>query len=288
MTHFHVIAGGGEFVEYPVIRHVGLADLEDALRKGVNDFFAMRSDIFFLGLIYPIAGVLLAMWASDENLLPLLYPLMSGFALIGPVAAIGLYEVSRRRERRLNTSWRHVFEVLNSPSMPAILALGLLLAVIFVVWLATAQALYQSLFGPQPPASLPQFIRDVLTTSQGWKLIVYGNAIGFVFAALALSISVVSFPLLLDRDVGAAVAVRTSVRAVMENPVMMALWGLIVATGLAIGFGTLLIGFTVIMPVLGQATWHLYRKVVADSSQAANPAYGTDERFTAPDISDVN
>ncbi len=272
MTQFHVIAGGGEFVEEPVIRHIGPADLGDALRKGANDFVAMRSDILFLGLIYPIVGVFIAVWASDENVLPLLYPLMSGFALIGPVAAIGLYEMSRRRERGLDTSWRHAFEVLHSPSMPAIMALGLLLAVIFVLWLTTAQALYQSLMGPKAPDAFVPFIGEVLTTSQGWKLIILGNAIGFIFAALVLSISVVSFPLLLDRDVGAAVAVRTSVQAVRENPITMALWGLIVAGALAVGFATLLIGLAVIMPVLGHATWHLYRKVVAESGQAGNPA----------------
>jgi uncharacterized membrane protein len=262
MARFHIITGGNEFLADPGVRHIAAADIKDALVKGANDFLAMRSDILFLGLIYPIVGLGIAMWASNENLLPLLYPLMSGFALIGPVAAVGLYEVSRRRELGLDPSWRHAFEVLRSPSMPSILALGLLLAVIFLVWLATAQVLFQSLLGPTPPESLGQFMRKVFMTSQGWELILFGNAIGFVFAALALIISVVSFPLMLDRDVGAAAAMRTSVRAVRENPAMMALWGLIVAAALVAGFGTLLIGLAFIIPVLGHATWHLYRKVV--------------------------
>jgi uncharacterized membrane protein len=263
MARFHIIVGGDDFIADPSVNHITTADIKDALMKGANDFLAMRSDIVFLGVIYPIGGLCIAMWASNENLLPLLYPLMSGFALIGPVAAVGLYEVSRRQERGLDSSWRHAFDVLSSPSLPSILALGLLLAVIFVLWLATAQALYQSLFGPMAPESLGQFVREVFTTSQGWKLILFGNVIGFVFAALVLSISVVSFPLLLDRDVGVAAAVRTSVKAVWENPVIMALWGLIVAAALVAGFGTLLIGLAFIIPVLGHATWHLYRKVVA-------------------------
>ena len=108
----------------------------------------------------------------------------------------------------------------------------------------------------------PVFIHDVLTTSHGWALIIAGNVIGFIFAAVVLSISVVSFPLLLDRDVGAAVAVQTSIRAVLANPLTMALWGLIVALALVIGSIPLFVGLAIVMPVLGHATWHLYRRVV--------------------------
>lgn len=269
MAQFHVIAGGDTVPSHPVVRRIRLADLKDALSKGFDDFWAMPSHLVFLGLIYPIAGVCLAGLTFSNNALPLLYPLVSGFALLGPFAAVGLYEVSRRRELGLETTWQHAFDVLRSPSIPSILALGVLLMVIFLAWMATARSLYESLFGPLAPASYMQFLNEVLTTSHGWKLIVWGNAIGFVFAVVVLSISVVSFPLLLDRDVGLAVAVQTSIRAVTANPIPMAAWGLIVTGLLVLGFLPLLVGLAVVMPVLGHATWHLYRKVVEPAPLAA-------------------
>ena len=258
MPKFHVIAGPDSTPVYPSVRKIGPADLKDALAKGVEDFLTMPSSLVFLGLIYPIVGI--GLLASSP--LPLLFPLMSGFALVGPFAAIGLYEISRRRELGLDTSWAHAFGVARSHSIFSILSLGLLLLAIFACWEFTARSLYVALFGSTPPESFIQFIANILGTPQGWKLIGFGTAIGFVFAVVSLSISVVSFPLLLDRDVDIPVAILTSVRAVLTNPFTMALWGIIVASILAIGFLLLFIGLAVAVPILGHSTWHLYRKVV--------------------------
>ena len=267
MAQIHVIGGAGERLEVPAIRKIGFSDLADALAKGWDDFSVMPSHAIFLCLIYPLVGIFLIGLAFGYSVLPLLFPLAAGFALIGPVAAVGLYELSRRREAGLDSHWTHAFDVLRSSSLPAIIALGLLLMGIFLAWLGSAQAVYQSLFGYLPPQSYAQFIQDVLTTTAGWKLMIWGNLIGFGFAVWALVISVVSFPLLVDRDVGAAAAITTSVRAVAANPVTMAAWGLIVAALLLIGSLPAFMGLAVVMPVLGHATWHLYRKVVqADTS----------------------
>ncbi|MGD8551920.1 MAG: DUF2189 domain-containing protein, partial [Methyloceanibacter sp.] len=141
--------------------------------------------------------------------------------------------------------------------------LGLLLLAIFLLWLGAAYAIWHVTLGPEPPVSVAAFAGEVLTTSAGRSMIVAGMGVGFLFAALVLAISAVSFPLLLDRDIGLYRAVITSVRAVAKNPVTMAIWGLIVACGLAIGSIPAFIGLIVILPVLGHATWHLYRKVVA-------------------------
>jgi uncharacterized membrane protein len=256
----------------PKVRTIRPADLFDALRKGLDDFKAMPSHVVFLSLVYPVAGLLFARLAFGYELLPILFPLLAGFALVGPLAAIGLYELSRRRELGLSTSWKDAFGVLRSHSVPAIVTLGSLLMAIFLSWLITAQLIYDTTFGGERPVSIAGFVEDVLTTRPGWTLILVGNAVGFLFALTAFTISVVSFPLLLDRDVGFAAAIATSVRAVLANPFSMALWGLIVAAALAVGSLPLLIGLAVVVPVLGHSTWHLYRKVV-EPGTAPRPGY---------------
>jgi uncharacterized membrane protein len=268
MAHPHILTGNEASYASPVIRRIGPADLADALRAGWRDFAAMPSHAIFLCVIYPAVGIALMRLTFGYSILPLLFPLAAGFALIGPLAAIGLYELSRRREAGLDTSAVHVFDVLHSPSIGAIAALGVLLMVIFLVWLAVADAVYIANFGYGAPQSATQFLHDVLTTPAGWNLIAVGNGVGFLFAVGVLAISAVSFPLLLDRDVGAAVALLTSVRAVAANPATMALWGLIVAVILAIGSLPLFFGLALAMPVLGHATWHLYRKVVVPDPAA--------------------
>jgi uncharacterized membrane protein len=262
MAVSHVITGADGSPTRLAVRTLSLSDLKDALAKGIDDFSAMPSHALFLCIIYPIAGLVLGRLAIGYDVLPLLFPLMAGFALIGPLAAIGLYEMSRRREQGLDISWRHILDVRHRPTFGAIVTLGVLLMAIFLIWIAVAQAIYVATFGYLPAASIPDFFRQVLTTPEGWTLIVVGNGVGFLFAVLVLTISVVSFPLLIDRDVGAAGAIVTSVRVVLANPVIMAVWGLIVALLLAVGSIPLLFGLAVVMPVLGHATWHLYRRAV--------------------------
>ena len=266
------IAGEDVSTVYPHVYKIAPSDLKEVLSKGIADFKAMPSHLFFLGLIYPIVGVWLVVGNSPQLLLPLLV----GFPLIGSFAALGFYEISRRRELGLDTtsreygldpSWKHAFSVIRSHSIFSILSLGMLLLVILTCWIFTAQALYTSFFGSTPPDSLTRFVGNVLSTPQGWKFIGYGTGIGFLYAVVALSISVVSFPLLLDRDAEVPVAIFTSVRAVLKNPFTMALWGLIVALSLAAGFLLLFAGLAVVIPVLGHATWHLYRKVVEPAAR---------------------
>jgi uncharacterized membrane protein len=262
MSHLHILTGESLSPARPVIRHISPSDLYQALSSGIDDFLAMPSHAVFLCVVYPILGIFLIALTLDNSMLPLAFPIAAGFALVGPLAAIGLYELSRRREAGLDSSSSHAFDVRHSPSLGAIVALGILLMAIFLIWLAVAEAIYVANFGYGGPGSLQQFVHNVFFTHSGWNLIVIGTGVGFLFAVVVLAISAISFPLLLDRDVGAAVALATSIRVVAANPVTMALWGLIVALLLLIGSIPFFIGLTVVMPVLGHATWHLYRKAV--------------------------
>jgi uncharacterized membrane protein len=275
MAQSHVIFGAGLATARPTVRTIGLDDLKDALKRGLDDFRAMPSHAVFLCLIYPIVGFVLYRLAVGYNVLPLLFPLVAGFALVGPIAALGIYEMSRRREHGLDVSWRNAIDVLRSPSIAAIMVLALMLVAIFIVWLAVAQAIYVANFGYEPAAAMPDFVHQVLTTPAGWSLIIVGNLVGFLFAVTVLTVSVVSFPLLLDRDVGAAVAVLTSVRAVLANPLVMAAWGLIVGVLLFIGSIPFFFGLAVVVPILGHATWHLYRRMIDPGDAPVNEYHET-------------
>jgi uncharacterized membrane protein len=260
---FHVYFGPEALTAPPAtVRRIGPEDCFAALTEGFDDFISMPTYPAFVGLFYGVAGIAIIGLSSLRNALHLAFPLAAGFAIIGPFVAIGLYEMSRRRERGLPTRWRDGLGVLGSPALPSILAFGLLLFAIFAAWIWAADLLYVWLYGPNPPAAAGPFVRDVLATDRGWTLIVVGGLVGFCFAALALCLSVVSIPLMLDRDVGLVPALDASLRLTRANPLAVAVWGFIVAIALILGSLPLFFGLAVAMPVLGHATWRLYRKAI--------------------------
>jgi uncharacterized membrane protein len=224
---------------------------------------AMRSDVVFACLLYPLMGGVLLALAAQGGAAYLIFPVLSGFALVGPVAALGLYEMSRQREAGHEVTWRALFDVLKSPRLPRILMLSALNAVIFMAWLVLADAIHEATLGSDVPRGLSALLAEVALTPAGWALAVIGILAGGVLAAVVLAVSVVSFPLLLDREVSLPVAVMTSVRVARQNPTVIATWGLIVAGLLAIGSLPALVGLIVVLPLLGHATWHLYRAAVA-------------------------
>ena len=251
-----------------VVSKISVADLKEVVARGFDDFMAYRTDIIFLIVIYPIASFLIIAAAFKHELIPLLFPIASGSAIMGPFIGVFLYEMSRRRELNVlrhhvdDHSWSNAVSVARSRNLGAILLLGAVLVVLYVLWLAVALFIYRATQGTQPFETVSRFIQDLFLTQAGWWLIAAGCGIGFLFAVLALVTTVVAFPLLLDRDVGLGTAVLTSIRAALANPVPIAAWGLIVVAGLVLGALPLMIGLVIIMPVLCHATWHLYRKLV--------------------------
>ena len=285
MTYQESIGRADVAHELPRVRKIGPRDLWDALAKGWDDFWAMPTHLVFLSLIYPIIGLLIGGATFGYNLLPLFYPMAAGFALLGPLD----------RDRPLRTQpppragpGRAVEPRLRSAaggfvSLHPGARAGAAGAVRAVdrggagdlrgrIWLLHA-----------PPDSIEAFARQVLTTPAGHRMILIGNGVGLLFALVAFAISVVAFPLLIDRNIGATAAALTSVRAVLRNPLTMLLWGLIVAVALLIGSLPFFLGLAIVLPVLGHATWHLYRKVVVPDlpPREVHPAPPKGKRYAA-------
>lgn len=244
------------------VRRISTKDVNLSLREGLNDFLAMRGDLIFVGLLYPLIGFAAAILSANAPLMPFFLPVAAGVGLLGPVAAIGFYELARRREAGQSSNWQHFFDVRKRPAIDDIgVVIGLLLA-LFAAWLITAGILYVMLFGWTAPSSIGSFVAAVFTTPRGWALIAAGLVAGAVFAWIVLAMSVASLPMLVDSDVDAADAIAASWRAANANKAEMLRWGLIVAGLLVLGSIPLFIGLAFVLPWLGYATWHLYTRLI--------------------------
>lgn len=244
------------------LRRIGVADLHWALRAGLDDFLALRGDFLFAGMIYPIVAVLAAAFALSIQMIPLIFPMAAAFSLLGPILAIGFYELARRREEGRDRRWRHYFDPLRGASRMQILGLTAFLVLLTIGWLVAARAIYDATLGTLEPRDIRAFVTQVFSTSEGWRLIILGNLIGLGFAIVVLAISVVSFPMLVDGKGHASDAVETSIRATIQNPLIIARWGLYLAVILAIACIPVFLGLAVALPVLGYASWHLYTRIV--------------------------
>ena len=254
------LANRGPRITVPV-RKISDEDLKISLRQGLDDFLALRGDLIFVGLLYPLIGIAAAVLTTNPPMIPFFFPIVAGVGLLGPIAAVGFYELARRREAGLPSDWSHFFDVRKRPAADELgIVAGLLLA-IFALWLLAAGALYVFLFWGAP-TSISGFVTEVVTDPRGWMLIGAGIVVGAVFAWIVLALSVVSLPMLVDCDLTAGEAVSASWRAVHANKREMIRWGLTVVGLLILGCIPLFIGLAMVLPWLGYSTWHLYTRLV--------------------------
>lgn len=256
----------------PKVQTINTGDIVDSLEKGLRDFAAAPLYGLFFGGIYAFGGMLIVLAASALDLGYISYPLAVGFALIGPFVAVGLYEVSRRREKGEPLGWSSVLGVVVAQRRRETGWMAFVTLFVLIMWMYQVRILIALFIGLRAPTSLDGFIQVVLGTPEGLMFLAVGHLIGAFMALVLFSLTVVSFPLLLDREVDFVTAMITSVRTVFTNPVPMIGWAFVLMVVLMIAIGPFFLGLFVALPILGHTTWHLYRKLVAPEESAPPPA----------------
>ncbi len=242
-------------------RTMTLREIKDALAAGWRDLRDSRTDALLMGAIFPLAGVVFAAAFVIQAFLPFVFPLLAGFALLGPLATLYFAALSRQREHNDES----ILIIFQEPRLKQIQRLAGTAILIFLSWNMTAAIIYLLTLGSSNENPNAPFFVRVFTTTAGWELIVIGCATGAVFAVVTLAISVISFPAVIDRQITAFEAISLSYHAMLKNPVFVLAWGAVVAAGLILGAVTFLLGMVVVLPVLGHATWHVYRRMTYSS-----------------------
>lgn len=246
----------------PVVRAITHEDVRAALSEGLSDFRAAPAYGLFFGAVYAAGGILLVLLTTYTGMGYLAYPLAAGFALIGPFVAVGLYEVSRRRDAGEPLGWRPILGVVFSQSGRELGWMAFVTLFIMIIWLYQVRLLLAIFLGFQSFASLGEFLTVVFTTPEGLMFLFVGNIVGAVLSAALFSLTVVSFPLLLDRDVDFITAMITSVKAVIAAPVPMLGWAAFIVASLVVATVPFFLGLLIVLPALGHATWRLYKRAV--------------------------
>ncbi len=245
------------------IRHPSLGDMRDALRLGIEDWRACHTEVPILALLAPVAAIVLAAVVTAPQLMPFVFPICAGLSLLGPVATIWFAALSRVREQSGNASAEEAAAIFDTPRRITIQNLGLLAIGLYLAWVGVAGYIYFHTLGAAGQASGLEFFARVVTTTAGWHMTLIGCAAGATFAVIMLGIGLVSFPLALDRDVTTFQALATAFSAIVQNPIVILVWGALVAVLLFLGSLPILLGLAAVMPILGHATWHMYRRLVA-------------------------
>ena len=253
----------------PVVRTIAIADVTESLAQGLRDF--QHAPVYGLtfGILYFLVGLATYLTAAAFNLLYLTYPIAAGFALAGPLVAIGLYEVSRMIERGEALSWGRVISAIRQQAGKEIGWMSFVVLFVLIIWLYQVRLLLALFLGFEQISTMRDFLQVILGTPQGWTFLAVGHVIGAILSVVLFSLTVVSFPLLLDRDVDFITAMITSVRAVARSPGPLLIWAAMIAGLLVIASLPFFAGIIIVLPVLGHASWHLYRRLVAPEAEAA-------------------
>ncbi|MDJ0612344.1 MAG: DUF2189 domain-containing protein [Rhizobiaceae bacterium] len=248
------------------IKAATLDDLRYALSMGARDF--ARAPLFglFFGGFFALGGIALTYGIFVLGILWLAYPLIIGFSLIGPFIATGLYDVSRRLEADQSLNWPDILLVIWKQHRREFGWMAFVTLFIFWIWMYQIRTLVAVFFGSSGFASLERFLEAVFTTDTGLTFLIVGHLVGAVISLILFSLTVISCPLLLDRNIDFVTAMVTSIRTVLASPIVMLGWGSFVVVCVLLAAVPAFAGLLVVLPVLGHATWHLYKRLVSDQS----------------------
>ena len=246
----------------PTVNTMHFHDLRQCLRLGIKDFLAAPLFGLFFGSIFAAIGIMIVaslfVWQKSW----MIYPFLIGFPLIGPFAAVGLYEVSRRIQNNSPLIWREILGIVYAQSHREIRWMAFVILFIFWIWMYQVRLLVALMLGDMSFSSMESFLNILMNTSQGLTFIVVGHIVGAILALVLYSITVISMPLLLDREDDFITAMITSVSAVLKSPLVMLAWGIFVTLAVLLSFLPLFLGLLVVLPVLGHTTWHIYQRAV--------------------------
>ncbi|MDX5592358.1 DUF2189 domain-containing protein [Pseudovibrio sp. SPO723] len=248
--------------QIPVVNKIEIADIVDALKLGMKDFRRQPLYGLFFGCFFAIGGNVIVLMSFFYNQSHLSYPLAVGFWLIGPFIAVGLYEVSRRLEKNEELSWRGVLGIMWDQHRRELAWMAFVVIFILLMWMFEVRLLLALFLGFSGFSTFGEFLQVMFTTPQGFMFLVVGNVVGALISLILFSLTVVSFPLLLDRNYDFITAMITSVKVVLASPVVMIGWGWAITLILLASMAPAFIGLIVTLPILGHTTWHLYRKAV--------------------------
>ncbi len=245
----------------PVANSITTADIRTAFSLGVRDFKSAPAYGLFFGVFYAGAGWLIIALLLLLDINYYVWPMATGFAMVAPFVAAGLYDVSRRLERDEPLSWNAVLTSVRTGGGHSLGWMVLVTTFAYIIWLDIAIALYVIFYGLEP-LSFSNLVVAIFTTPKGMAFFLLGNLLGAVLGTAVFSISAISFPLLFDRDVDFVTAMITSVKLVTGSPKPMLMWCLIITALLGVSLVTVFVGLLVVLPILGHSTWHLYRRGV--------------------------
>lgn len=254
--------------QWPEVNDLTVEDIMKCLTLGVSDFRKAPLFGLFFGGVYALGGIGLVLMALYLDIPYLVYPLAMGFALIAPFAATGLYDVSRRLEQGEPLTWSGISGSVFGASGRDIAWMALVTCFTLIIWLDIAALMFFGFFGLSQ-ANPAELLQQVLTTVPGLIFLAIGNIVGAIIAFSVFSYSVVSFPMLVDRDVDFVTAMVTSVRTVLRNPWPMLFWAFVITIALITSILTGFLGLILALPILGHASWHLYRRAVEPSREPA-------------------